>query len=127
MKDWALRVAATAAILTISAAPQACAHDRAAITRELGRIKTATGETALERIKSCGIRPDWSGSWMEFVPGRGDILQLDIAVPSPDGGLDRDLTARWKIVRGRAVPDTGWAQNIQNHPYPIGSATWMRC
>ena len=59
---------------------------------------------------------------------KGDIVvQLLMDVPPPRGEAlesTKDLTARWIVKNGHAMPDSGWAKQLQNGPPPL---MWLNC
>lgn len=64
---------------------------------------------------------------------KGDVtVQLIGDLPRPAGvpatGVDadsyRDISMIWNIRGGKALPQTGWADNLQNAKPPL---QWMRC
>lgn len=111
------------------------------VQAELRIIPTVAGLSALDRMGSCGMRIDRRASWAEpatqDVPGQeikaGDMLvEVYFDLPRPGGagtstGGDPAFTgilARWYIRADRALPQSGWAANIQNRKPPLD---WMQC
>jgi hypothetical protein len=125
--------------LFTSAANSSEKIDRRKLDTALAPIPAASGRTVLARINQCGIKIQRNTSWIasetldqpQIGARAGDeVIQVVMDVPPMRGdepSLYRDLTARWIIRDGKARPDTGWADQLQNKPAPFGSPTWMNC
>lgn len=117
--------------------------ERGQIDAALSKISTASGESAKDRMRSCGIRirPE---SYIEVaatdIPTisakRGDtIMELEVDLPKPpdfDPTTDSDqeyleMLMRWTIHSGKAFPTSGWAQALQKRPIPLASSVYMNC
>lgn len=111
-------------------------HERAEARAWLMRIKTRTGQSALDRMKACRFRIQWKTTWAEPVYIHNENLKLnpgDTSIqvyfdrPAADPQLAKDNLARW-FVRGRTLQaDTGWAREIQFGAYPINRDGLTRC
>lgn len=110
-----------------------------AVKHALKSIHTVTGESALNRMRSCGISFS-DGSWIEkadydqptIEAHKGDLI-LEVYINVPPMPTDQqtyiynDLLARWVIRKGQSIPESGWAKWIQNKPRPLQSISWMNC
>lgn len=142
----ALRLASAAvviAVLAVPCAPRASADDTAAIHKLLKTIPTASGQSALERMKSCGIRiqsESWTEAATEDIPNlsakEGDtIIELFVDFPKPPAGAPQaesaamwhDMLMRWTIHNGKASPTSGWGEDLQKRPIPLGSFSYLNC
>jgi len=109
------------------------------VVAALRNIPSTGGRSVFERIRACKIRIQPDASWIEKntrgIPNQqilpdDMLLQLVIDVPTLPGDnpvLYHDLTARWIIRKGKAIPTSGWADQLQNKNPPIGSTAWMNC
>lgn len=112
------------------------------IKRALASIPTASGQNALQRMRSCGITFA-DGSWIEkqteahskIGAQAGDtILEVYINVPPMPGDdgpeartVYNDLFAQWIIRDDKAIPISGWAKALQQSPVPLRSSSWLNC
>jgi hypothetical protein len=113
------------------------AAGRAQVTAALRYIKTAAGTSALDRMSACGFRIQWKFSWVapyslsantDMGVRVGDtVISVEFDRPAADPLLAKDNLARWFVKSGKLVPDTGWAREIQNGPYPINRDGLSRC
>ena len=109
------------------------------IKKRLENIKAADGSSIENRITACQIKIDRDASWSEAADHdypqihaiKGDtIIEIFIDIPLLPGQNPeayRGLVARWVIHNGEANPESGWANQLQNKPPPIGSSAWMNC
>lgn len=126
-------------VLSYISIQAAMSADSDPVVSVLKSIPSAAGVSVYTRLKTCKIRIQHNVSWLDTkvfdIPDKqiraGDtVLQIIIDVPPLPGdtqGLYKDLTARWTIRNGKAYPDKGWAEQLQNKSRPIGSSAWMNC
>jgi len=110
-----------------------------AVLKALGSIRTAEGMSALDRMKMCGMRieriPSWTDIAIRDVPEQAikkddRMLEVFFTLPRPPGlesdnpDKYRDILARWYVRGGRPIPESGWAENLQNKRAPLD---WMQC
>lgn len=81
---------------------------------------SAGGGSIWARIKGCGITVRPALSHADDIATdagapdlrRGDVaIQLETSMPRPVGA---DVTLLWAIRAGHAIPQSGWAERIQN-------------
>lgn len=131
-------VSALSAVIVATPA-MATKSEWALIVKELGHAQTPAGISVLERMHDCGIRIQRDTSWAEVATNdtptvkakKGDVIVQIVfdAPPLPDDspGVYKSLNAIWVASGGTITPRNGWAEQLQNKPPPIGSASWMNC
>jgi hypothetical protein len=111
------------------------AHDWKQVSKALTTIWAANGETILERIESCKIKPQKEASWVDVLTAdnpdygakKGDtVVMLKLDFPQIQGyPALTGISALWVIGPHKAIPVSQWANNLQTHPVPLGSG--MKC
>lgn len=92
--------------------------DKAQIEAILKKIPSQQG-TVWQRIKStsCGMKIDWSSSWVGEMPNGSTQIQIVFGLPVDNPAVQSGLSATWKVMpNGHTSPLNGWAKHLMNEP-----------
>lgn len=140
VRFWEVYAGLGLGVILVASQPVWAARGRTPAT-VLSAVPSATGASVWARIQACGIKVQARSSWVDTAlqdASNGSRMKGDVTVqviadlPKPSGapaiGVDaasyRDISMIWQIRAGKAIPQTGWADNLQNAKPPL---QWMRC